>query len=709
MAMAYKQDNRLLQIHCKFGDNRLLPQKLEGTESFSQLFEYTLTCFAVTGQTPVEPADVVGEAVTIELKARSGGDGESRYITGMVAQMEMSAGDTDFDVYRLKVVPPMWELTLANRFHIYNDMTPFEIVDFIARFYSLKVQDKTDSFGIIDPGQPPSKQPLPKLEYCTQFNESDAAFICRVLERYGVYFWFEHGLNVCTAIFGNSAAGYSSKQVALTYAPQETDNQAYYQGLVSSFKRTNTMKPGAHAARLSDYRWTDADGHEVPPEESKITVGQNKWLNSSFPPDGAAAFKNIDSSPVDFPKSKLDTVLGYRRASSDLRAELYTGVSNDLTLATGSILKLSDHPVSSFNTTYLITSSTVSITQSPAYRTTDVAEGQPQGIHVTFTAIPSKQIFVPERLTPVPRVSGPQAALVSKVKDSDMEVDALGRVYVRFMWDRKPVTTSKSWVRVSQQWAGLHRGSFFWPRVGDEVLVDFLNGDPDDPVIVGSLYNQANAMSYKLPDNQTRSGWISRSVPGGTDSTASSFYFEDKKGHEEVHLHAERNLNINVEAGSTRMVGGDETIAVWGDQFTHHKKKVVRTVQDSLSEKVFNDVDRRIMGSHRERVDGPSAIMLGGEVDVSSGSSYNLSSKDELNLSAASTVRIASNSTIELNSNGNIIQLGPQGITIVGTMVKINSGGSPLSTLERQTIPPTVVDPPDWMKPDPSKLEANNP
>ena len=219
------------------------------------------------------------------------------------------------------------------------------------------------------------------------------------------------------------------------------------------------------------------------------------------------------------------------------------------------------HPRDAWNSAYLLTEVATHAVQAPAYVGDDFVSAP---LTVRFTAIESDRLFRPVQRTPTPYISGPQSAFVVVPSGEDMFVDKWGRVCVQFYWDRlrEANTTDNTMVRVAQPWAGNGWGTYFWPRGGDEVLVHFLNGDPDAPIIIGSVYNGVNVPKYKLPDDSTMTGILTRSSKNGSASTANELRFEDKAGSEEIYINAEKDMNVNVENDNYRNVKNNEVVDV---------------------------------------------------------------------------------------------------------------------------------------------------
>ncbi|MBN1843975.1 MAG: type VI secretion system tip protein VgrG, partial [Deltaproteobacteria bacterium] len=277
-----------------------------------------------------------------------------------------------------------------------------------------------------------------------------------------------------------------------------------------------------------------------------------------------------------------------------------------------------------------------------------------------FVAIPSSVTFRPERNTPKPVVEGVQTAIVAGPSGEEIYTDEHGRVKVQFHWDRQGKYDEKSscWIRVSQNWAGKNWGMFFLPRIGHEVIVDFMEGDPDRPIITGRVHNAEAVPPYELPTERTKSTIKSLSSPDGDGFN--EIRFEDKKGEEDIFIHAEKNQDIRVKNDLREWIGNDSHLIVYNDKL----------------EQVEVNKHLTVKGDHNEKVDGTISIEAGRDMQEKVGQKHALDAGQEIHLKAGMKVIIEAGTQVSLKAGGNFVDIGPGGVTIQGTMVKINSGGS---------------------------------
>jgi type VI secretion system secreted protein VgrG len=364
---------------------------------------------------------------------------------------------------------------------------------------------------------------------------------------------------------------------------------------------------------------------------------------------------------------------------------VFSGSSDCRTLVSGFQFELTDFELSERgrkdqNGKYLLT--TVIHSGHQGGLTSDEPAESATPYSNAFTCIPLTVPFRPPCITPKPLVQGSQTATVVAKKGEEFLVDKYGRVKVRFHWDRETKRDDKEiqdeerscFIRVSQPWAGTNWGGVFLPRIGQEVIVDFLEGDPDQPIITGRVYNADNMPPCKLPDHQTRSGFITRSTPKGSSSTFNEIIFEDKKGSELLRIHAELNKTESVEADSREYVGHDRLTKIGNDRKTHIKE------HDNL----------HVIGNSRVKIEGDSSIHVQGSCSEQIEGAYSLEATGGIALHAQQ-ISINVDNYISINGPGGFIKIDPTGVTIMGTMVLINSGGAP--SVAMPTAPKDPEDP----------------
>ena len=671
-----KQTDRLMQFSSPLGKDVLLIESLDGAEGISRLFEFHVELLA-TADTTIDPKSVVGAkvAVAIALNDAQG----SRWVNGIVASFEQCGGDTEFNAYRARIVPSMWQMTLSANCRVFQNKTVLDIVKAVVGEYGLSLSDQTSA----------TYKPL---EYCTQYSESDFHFVSRLLEESGIFYWFEHSDQDNKIVLGDGRNAYQDcpLSASVAFALNKKGREGAYGAAVMEFTVAATMVSGKHST--ADYNFRPFARVDVPDKTSSSDYGKNGFEQYLYPAGEEGYLKDSDTqSSTDF-----ETLfLASRALASDATSEVYRGNGNMRSFCAGYTFTLTDNPQSAFNRKYLLTAVTHHANQVPSYRSGDTWQGS--GYSNRFTAVSSDIVFKPAQTFVKPRIYGPQTAFVVVPSGEDMYIDKFGRVCIQFYWDklRKPNTVDSTWVRVAQQWAGNGWGTYFWPRVKDEVVVQFLNGDPDNPVITGSVYNGVNVPKYALPDNSTRSGIVTRSSKGGSASTANELRFEDKSGSEQVYIHAERDMDVSIEHDQRITVGNNDSLIVTGVQSEQIGSNYNRQIKSNSAEKIGGNTDLSIGGNQTEQVGGNQSLNVSGSQSINVGSAHSLNAGQTVYINAGMNVVIQAGLELSLVGSGGFITIGPAGVAISGTMVLINSGGAAGSGSAGSTPSPATPADPD--------------
>jgi type VI secretion system secreted protein VgrG len=431
------------------------------------------------------------------------------------------------------------------------------------------------------------------------------------------------------------------------------------------------MVSGKHST--ADYNFRDFTRVDAPEKDSTSQFGKNAFEQYLYPAGEEGYLKTSDTQSI----KALETVfLDAQALTTDATAEVYRGSGNARSLCAGYTFTLSKNPRAAFNRKYLLTAVTHHANQVPSYRSGDTWQGS--GYSNRFTAVSSDIVFKPAQTFVKPRIYGPQTAFVVVPAGEDMYIDKYGRVCIQFFWDklRKPNTVDNTWVRVAQHWAGSGWGTYFWPRVKDEVVVQFLNGDPDNPVITGSVYNGVNVPKYALPDNSTRSGIVTRSSKGGSAQNANELRFEDKMGSEQVYLHAEKDIDVSIEHDRRVSVGNNDSLIVTGNQTEQVTGNYNREVKGNAIDKIDGKLDLNIGSDLTEAVGGSHSLNVSSSQSVQTGTAYSMNAGTTVYINAGTSLVIQAGIELSLIAGGNFINIGPAGVAISGTMVLINSGGA---------------------------------
>ncbi len=688
---SFSQEDRLLHFTSPLGENVLLPEHLTGTEAISELFSFRVDLLATTG-TAVDPAKIVGKPVTIGILATS--SGTERYINGFVSSFEGFGGDEEFNRYRAWIVPSLWALTLNKNTRVFQNQTVIEVIKAVLGPYRISVTDDTSTSWTA-------------MEYCTQYRETDFHFISRLMEQHGILYYFKHSQNEHNFTLQDTSSKLAECpiQSSFRYAPQGNDREGFYDFVVREFGSTSTMVPGKYT--VWDYSFIRYQAvHRGNSAVTKGPLGANGNEQYDYAESAAAYLK--------LPKSdqKIGDLAGLfmnvRRDSSDSGTLVVQGSSNAISLCSGYTFTLSEHAQGSLNTKYLVTRVDHDVQQLPSYRSRTTEAPQPYAN--TFTAVPSSVPYRPPLKTEKPVVHGMHTGQVVAPSGEDSHMDKYGRICVQFFWDRlrKSDTPDNTLLRVAQSWAGKGWGTYFWPRMGDEVLIDFIEGDPDQPIVVGSIYNGVNMPKYDPAGQYTLSGILTRSSKQGGAANANELRFEDLKGKEQVYMNAERDYDLHVEHDWHSLVGNEQHITIKSNQLHEIDGDAHRTVKGKHFEEidgeahlnvksnqivqVGGDRQHKLSGNLKESIGQNSSINVGQSLNEKIGMNYSLQvgenqynksgmlyvvdSGQEVHIKGGMNVVIEGGMNVCLSGAGGFVSIGPEGVVIQGTLVMINSGGA---------------------------------
>lgn len=657
--MAYSQANRPMRVETGLGEDVLLLAGFSGHEGVSRPFAYHLDL--LSEDPAIAPDQVLRKPVTVTIAL---GDGSAeRKIHGIVSRFTQLDRQEDLTSYRAEVVPWLWFLSLSRDCKIFQGLSVLEIVEKV--FGSLGYTDYeircTKSY--------------PAREYCVQYRETHLAFVSRLLEEEGIFYFFDHTAGKHTLVLTDSS---SSAQACDIDSARMGTQAAPDEDVVQSLEREHSVYVGT--VTLADY-------DHLQPSLS---------LRSSMSGDGKEEI-------YDYPGKYAALDEGERYARLQLEAEealrqLVRGSGSCRAFQCGRKFTLEDHYRSDANQPYLLLEVRHS-GRSGDYRSWDTA---PIDYRNDFLAVPVDVPYRPARRTPKPLVWGSQTALVVGKAGEEIWVDKHGRVKVQFYWDRegKKDENSSCWVRVSTSWAGKGWGTIQIPRIGQEVIVDFLEGDPDRPIITGRVYNAEQTPPYDLPANQTQSGMKSRSSKGGGTDNFNEIRMEDKKGSELLYIHAEKDQELNVEHDRTKSIGNDETVSVGRNRtesvggnetvtIDGMRQEVVGenekiTIDGSRSEMVGKDETINISGSRSETVGKSESVQISENRDVSVGKKEALeigdsrmtqiSKNDELKIGKKLSLVVGEEIQIKTGS-ASITMKKDGSITIKGKNIKIDGSG----------------------------------
>ncbi len=652
--MATTQDNRLLAIYTSLGKDFLLINRITASEGLSQLFSFDVELLHEEESpgfeaTVVDPTQIIGTAVTISIDQR---DGTIRELTGIVNRFSQGTRDTRFSYYYAKIVPHVWILTQKSESRIFQNISVPDILRKVFEGFEVTWQIQ----GVTN-----------KRNYCVQYRETDFDFASRLMEEEGIYYYFEHKDGKHKMVVANTPQSHSDcpSKAKIPYFLDVTRQTEDFITSINSWRTDYQLQTGK--VTLWDHNFQLPAKKLDNQQTSVFTVGDNQKLELyDFPGGYGRKYDGIDSSGGE-QSSELALVDSDKQdavkivlESLDTQYKVIGGAGDCSAMTSGYRFELFNHPNSANNAQYVITSITHEAEQNPSYVSNDETE---ESYSKSFTCIAhgsGAPPFRPQRKTPKPIIQGSQTAFVVGPAGEEIFTDKYGRVKVQLHWDRDGQVNAGSscWVRVAQPWAGNKWGTMFIPRIGMEVIVHFLEGDPDQPIITGSVYNPQTMPPYTLPDEKTKSTIKSNSSKGG--GGFNEFRFEDKKGSEQIFIHAEKNQDIRVKNDVMETILHDRHLIIENEQF----------------EKVKKDKHLKVMGDHNEKVDGSISINAGVDFEEKAGTKFAVDAGTEIHLKSGTSMTLETGASLTLKVGGNFININPGGIFIKGTMVMINSGGA---------------------------------
>lgn len=662
--MAYTQDDRIIAIDTPLGKDVLLLRSFAAQDAISRMFRISAELFSENAS--IDFTKIIGKQVSISLRLA---DGSKRYFNGYVSRFSQTGMDTRFTHYHVEIVPWLWFLTRRADCRIFQNMT---IPDIVSKVF------KDRGFGDF---RNSLQGDFEQREYCVQYRETDFNFVSRLMEQYGIFYFFEHEQNKHTLVMGNKPSVHkpcpvqSKARVDFTVGGYIKDED-----VVGSWNLEQELRPGKYA--LTDYNFETPSTSLLANENTIFKVGGNdKYEVFDYPGEYTKKGEGESRTQIRMQEEEAIHLMG-------------TGSGGCRTFASGYRFDLSGHSRSDQNQSYLLTEVQHSASVGGNY---SGSGGDSEEVYTNhFRCIPYSVAYRPQRHSPRPTVQGPQTAVVTGKSGEEIWTDKYGRVKVQFFWDREGQKDEKSscWVRVSQPWAGKNWGAINIPRIGQEVVVEFLEGDPDRPLITGRVYNDEQMPPYKLADNQTRTTFLTRSTKGGGSSNFNELRFEDKKGDEQIFMNAERDMDLRVEHDSREFVGNDRSLIVQNDQ----KEKVggeqdIQITKDQ-NESVGGDASLNVTGNQNVQVGRTMSLQVGQNLQETSGQNYAHEAGMEIHLKAGMNVVIEAGLELTIMASGNFINIGPAGVAISGTLVLINSGGAAGSgSPASPTSPKTPKDP----------------
>jgi type VI secretion system secreted protein VgrG len=621
----------------------LLFSHLTAHEGLSEPFSYSIV--ALSPKADIHFHALLGQHVTVRMNV--GDDaGEPRCFDGIVEQISLIGQSGRFFQYLIVARPWFWFLSQTQDCKVFQNQTVLEIIDTVLADHPIAAIDNRTTTAFTP------------WVYCVQYRESDFNFLSRLMEQEGIYYFFEHEAGKHTLVLADAASASTAigDPLPVRYAHSAS---MLNQECVWELSCTQRVQPGAAVIQDYDFTRTQVDLRQTRSQPGAHALGDLEVYD--YP-----GFYDQGGDGEHFVRAQMEEFAAASKVAS--------GHSDARGLCTGGLLTLKGSLRESDNCEYLVTGTQITLSQ-PAYESSTMAATP--GYQCRFTALESRVPYRAPRKSPKPVVQGPQTAVVVGPAGDEIFTDPYGRVKVQFHWDRygKKNETSSCWVRVSSPWAGKSFGFVQIPRIGQEVVVDFLEGDPDQPLITGRVYNAENMPPWELPGNMTQSGVLSRSSKGGAYGNANALRFEDKKGEEQLWLHAEKDQLTEVENDEDKWVGRDRRKTIDRDETNHIKQDRTETVDRNekitvhgwRTEEVDGDETITIHSNRTERVDHNERISIGDN------RSEDVGIDETISIGANRTETVGANETISIGANRSVTIGGSKAETIA--MAKAESIG----------------------------------
>ena len=635
----------LMALKTALGTDALTPVAFSAVETISAPFD--LTVEAVSRQRVIDPDALLFQPATLTIRPNVGAP---RLFNGQVRAVTASGmPQRGWWHYTLQIVPKLWFMGQTADCRVFQQVMIKDILTTICgeagQALSLKVTTGSQQ------------------DYVTQYNETDLQFISRLMEQAGFFYFFEHTDSTHTLVVADANTAFPS-------SPSPTLAVIHEGGgidVLTAWQKTRQTAWGS--ARLLDY---DLSKSTTPVDEttaSKLKAAGLAGRDVTLWP----ALSIVGAEATARTKAMVE--------AAELEAALIASAGRTQTLSAGSRFKLLKDPFTEAANMEHVVRRVVHSGSDETY----LGGTEPATYSNTLSVFPATVPYRQKMTTPRPAMGGIFSAVVLGDAGEEIHADKYNRVKVRLLWDHRADTVADKgiWVRVIQPWAGDSWGWQHLPRVGTEVAVSFMDGDPDRPVVVGGMYNGQKMPVFAIPGEQNKSGWRTRSTEEGGTANCSEFSVDDTKGSELMFVHAEKDMTTEVEHDQKLTVGNDRTVEIKHDEkytvdndlTTQVKNDEKHTVDNDRTHTVKNDEKIKVGNNQSVEVDAKQSFKItsGRETKISSGGdAVTVSAGDFLIKVSSGQVSIEAMTAIELKCGSNSVKIDPSGVTITGTMVKLN-------------------------------------
>ncbi|MCA9524981.1 MAG: type VI secretion system tip protein VgrG [Myxococcales bacterium] len=661
----FKQDNLGLKVSTPFGDNIVLVQALRGEDRVSGLFHYQLEL--VSEDPALDMATIISQPVTVTI-SHNGGE---HYLNGLCTRFVQAGTSARFTTYYAELRPWLYMTTLAQDTRIFQEMSTPDII-----------KQVFDDLGWADYKLETTGSYQPRV-YCVQYQETCFNFVSRLMEDEGIFYYFTHEDGKHTMVIADANSAFKPGP-AVTEAKVKPQDGSGKPGddIITRFALEEQVTVGKYA--MTDYNF------EKPSTALNVKVDGDQGKHEVYEFPGGYMVKGDGEGRVKWRIEEMEAPVKLVKGQSFCRG-----------FFAGGTVTVSEHVREDLNDEYVFKWVSHNLTQS-SYSN-------------TFEAFPKATVFRPARLSRKPKVYGIQTAMVTGKSGEEIYTDKYGRIKVQFHWDRegKKDENTTCWIRVAQIWAGKGWGAWWLPRIGQEVVITFLEGDPDRPLCTGSVYNAETTVPYSLPGDATKSTIKSESSKGG--GGYNEIRFEDKKDSEEIWIHAQKDKNVVILNDHTRKVGNDETITINQNRTvlieeadeTFTVAKGNRTMEVSKGNETYSVVKGKrdvlvgdnethtnkanfthdVKGNYKLTIKGNLTIEVTGDIsiktkkgwtaeasmDMTNKAGMNMTNKAGMNMTNKAGINLTNDAGVEVLNKGTMATLkGSAMATVKGGVVMIN-------------------------------------
>ncbi|GAB6907584.1 type VI secretion system spike protein VgrG1b [Desulfosarcina cetonica] len=656
--MSIAPDNRFITVETPFGPDVLAIIGYHGGETISEGFRFELDLFSEDPDLAFE--EIVGKRITIIVSMR---DDRTRYINGIVASFEHGHRTTEKEqglgghaFYHATIVPWSWMLGMWTNNRIFQEKTVKEIVDQV--FADRGFIDREWKLG----------QTLNKRTYCVQYDETDLNFVSRLLEEEGIHYYFRHEKSRHVMVLSDASDKSDACEGHETARFHASRTELLDEDFIEQLTCARNITPTQYT--LTDYNFESPNAN--------LLVSTNTQKDQTHAVDGQREIYAYPGNYMEYNDGERYGKL--RMEAEEVGITAIKGASLCRGFCAGYQFQLDGYGRSEMNGMNLLL---VSVDHRARQGWEELGDAYDQEYRNTFTCIPADVPFRPPQRSRRPRIRGVQTAVVVGPSGEEINTDEHGRIKVQFHWDREGKRDDKSscWIRVSQTWAAGSWGAVFIPRIGQEVIVEFIEGDPDRPIITGCVYNGNNKPPYGLPAEKTKSTIKSNSSKGG--GGYNEFRFEDKKGEEEVYLQGEKDWNILIKNNKGQTIGNDETMSVGHDRTktvgnnqseTIGVNKTI-SVGSNHSEAVGSNMSQTVGVNKAETIGAAKELTIGAAYQVSVGAAMNetVGAAKAEEIGAAKSVLVGKDSSESIGSNKSV-DAAKDISESAGKNITINSG-----------------------------------